>query len=163
MPEIGQINRTNAKLNPGQVFESPEAIVGEVMMTRGEKLATLERWAQTTVDEMNASSEGMRTGGMADGLVQRLDAITRAMKLLKTPDPVAEAKPPADEVVMASYSSEVIASTNEDFPFIAVITNDAGTIVGEYPVRTEADGQAKIEEMLRDLKDRQSEGASDKI
>ena len=152
MPEIGQINRTDAKHNPAQAFESPDAIIAEVMMTRGEKLATLQRWAKSIVDEMNASSEGMRTAGMADGLVQKLEAVNNAIAQLKLPDTTRQASTTAAEA--PAYSSEVIASSNEDFPFLAVITDSAGDVVGEFPVRTEADGQAKIAEMLRDLKER---------
>jgi hypothetical protein len=54
---------------------------------------------------------------------------------------------------MATYTSDVIASTDDDFPFLAIITDDEGAVVGEYPVRTKADGEAKIMEMLRDLQD----------
>ena len=52
---------------------------------------------------------------------------------------------------MALYKGEVVASTNDDFPFAAVISDENGTVVGEFPVRTEADGQAKIIEVLKDL------------
>ena len=54
---------------------------------------------------------------------------------------------------MAIYTGEVIANTNQDFPFIAVITDETGSVVGEFPVRTEADGEAKIMEALRGLED----------
>jgi len=62
---------------------------------------------------------------------------------------------------MAIYTGEVIATTDEDFPFMAIITDDDGKVVGEFPVRTEADGEAKIMEMLRDLKDRATSGDAD--
>ena len=51
---------------------------------------------------------------------------------------------------MALYKGEVVASTDDDFPFAAVISDDTGKVVGEFPVRTEADGQVKIIEVLRD-------------
>ena len=54
---------------------------------------------------------------------------------------------------MATYQGEVIASTNDDFPFIAVVTDETGTVVSEVPVRTRADGEAMIVEALRELKD----------
>ncbi len=53
---------------------------------------------------------------------------------------------------MAVYSGEVIATTDEDFPFMAIITDDEGIVVGEQLVRTQADGEAKVVEMLRDLR-----------
>ena len=52
---------------------------------------------------------------------------------------------------MALYKGEVVASANDDFPFAAVISDENGKVVGEFPVRTEADGQAKIIEVLKDL------------
>ena len=54
---------------------------------------------------------------------------------------------------MTIYAGEVIDSTNSDFPFIAVITDDAGMVVGEFSVRTVADGEAKIMEVLKMLED----------
>lgn len=53
---------------------------------------------------------------------------------------------------MAIYKGEVVASTDEDFPYAAVISDDTGKVVGEFPVRTIADGEAKIVEVLADLK-----------
>ena len=50
---------------------------------------------------------------------------------------------------MAIYRGEVGASRDDDFPFPAVISDETGKVVGEFPVRTEADGQAKIIEVLR--------------
>ena len=158
MPEIGQINRTDAKHNPAQSYDSPDAIIAEVMMTRGEKLATLERWGKTIIDEMNATSEGMKTAGTSGDLVQKLDAVNKAIAQLKLPD--ANRRTISEEPAKPVYTSEIIASPNEDFPFMAVITDGAGNVVGEYPVRTEADGQAKIAEMLRDLEERDRQAAS---
>ena len=55
---------------------------------------------------------------------------------------------------MATYTGDVIATADDDFPFMAIITDQEGAVVGEYPVRTQADGEAKIMEMLRELQDR---------
>jgi hypothetical protein len=54
---------------------------------------------------------------------------------------------------MATYTGEVIDNTNPDFPFMAIVTDDAGTVVGEFPVRTKADGEAKIMETLREFEE----------
>jgi hypothetical protein len=54
---------------------------------------------------------------------------------------------------MATYTGAVIPSPNEDFPFIAVVTDDTGTVVSEVPVRTQADGEAMIVEALKELED----------
>ena len=61
---------------------------------------------------------------------------------------------------MVNYTGNVIDTTDDDFPFMAIVTDEDGTVVGEFPVRTKADGEAKVMEMLRDLKDqeRQSKG-----
>jgi hypothetical protein len=59
---------------------------------------------------------------------------------------------------MATYTGEVIATTDDDFPFMAIITDDDGKVIGEFPVRTEADGEAKVMAMLRDLEDRAKSG-----
>lgn len=62
------------------------------------------------------------------------------------------------ETTMATYSGDVIASTNEDFPFMAVVTDEKGTVVVELLARTEADGEAKVMEALRELKEREAKG-----
>ncbi|MET0431435.1 MAG: hypothetical protein ABWZ86_03060 [Hyphomicrobium sp.] len=59
---------------------------------------------------------------------------------------------------MPAYSSAIIPSPNDDFPFIAVVTDEAGTIVSEIPVRTEADGAAVIENALKELHEHDQEG-----
>ena len=61
---------------------------------------------------------------------------------------------------MAIYTGDVITSSNPDFPFIAVVTDDAGNVVGEFPVRTQADGEAKIMETLRELEAQATQKAS---
>ena len=52
---------------------------------------------------------------------------------------------------MPIYKGEVVASSDEDFPYAAVISDDTGKVVGEFPVRTIADGEAKIVEVIADL------------
>ena len=46
MSSISQLQRVKAKSDPGSVFKAPEDIVGEILMTRGEKIATLQRWRE---------------------------------------------------------------------------------------------------------------------
>ena len=62
---------------------------------------------------------------------------------------------------MAIYTGEVIDSTIPDFPFISVITDESGKVVGEFPVRTKADGEAKIMETLRGLEDQANKVKTD--
>jgi hypothetical protein len=61
------------------------------------------------------------------------------------------------ENAMPTYTSAIIPSPDEDFPFIAIVTDETGTVVSEIPVRTEADGAAMIEEALKELKDHDRE------
>ena len=57
------------------------------------------------------------------------------------------------EQAMPTYTTAVIPSPNEDFPFIAVVTDESGTVVSEMPVRTQADGEAMLVEALKELRD----------
>jgi hypothetical protein len=59
MAEIARLSRSAAKENPGEIFGTPAALVAEIMLTRGEKLAALERWRRDVLREMTATGEGM--------------------------------------------------------------------------------------------------------
>ena len=72
------LNRDLAKDNPERVFSQPRDIVDEVLMTRGEKLATLTRWRQTVLEELSASGEGMRTHGVSSARIRLLEEIELA-------------------------------------------------------------------------------------
>jgi hypothetical protein len=71
-------NRELAKDNPERVFDRPQQIVDETLLTRGEKIATLNRWRQTILDELSASGEGMRTHGISSDRSQLLAQIEDA-------------------------------------------------------------------------------------
>ena len=72
------LNRGLAKDNPERAFSNPRDIVDEVLMTRGEKLATHSRWRQTVQEELNASGEGMRTHGVSSERIRLLEEIALA-------------------------------------------------------------------------------------
>ena len=57
---ITKLNRSLAKQDPEGTFESPFVIVGETMFTRGEKIATLDRWRQSILAELTAVGEVKR-------------------------------------------------------------------------------------------------------
>jgi hypothetical protein len=57
---ITKLNRSLAKQDPGGTFESPLVIVDETMFTRGEKIATLDRWRQFILAELTAVGEVKR-------------------------------------------------------------------------------------------------------
>jgi len=56
---------------------------------------------------------------------------------------------------MASYTGTVIDSDEDGFPFLAIITNENGDLIGSYPVRTRTDGEAAVAEALKELAERQ--------
>ena len=85
MSEIGSIKPAVAKHDPASVFSSPLDIVAEVMLTRGEKIGTLERWRQAVMQQMAAADDGMRTEGVSDSLAATLADIGKALAILKTP------------------------------------------------------------------------------
>ena len=60
---------------------------------------------------------------------------------------------------MARYFGEVRPNADDNtFPFMAVIADEDGKVVGEFPVRTQADGEAKIVDSLRELKSKGEQG-----
>ena len=85
MSEIGSINPALAKHSPDSVFQSPLDIVGEVMLTRGEKIGTLERWRANVLQQIAAADDGMRTQGVSDKLAGTLSDIGKALEMLQTP------------------------------------------------------------------------------
>ena len=44
--------------------------------------------------------------------------------------------------------------SDDDFPFLASVSDQDGNVVAQFPVRTEADGHAKVEEAIAELKQR---------
>lgn len=54
------MNRVLAKQDPEGNFDSPLGIVEELRFTRGEKIATLNRWRSSILDELSASGLGER-------------------------------------------------------------------------------------------------------
>ena len=72
------LNRDEAKFRPDAVFGSPLDIVSEKLLTRGEKLATLERWRHGIMAQLTASGEGMQTRGYSHEHAKVLEQIERA-------------------------------------------------------------------------------------
>ena len=54
---ITKLNRSLAKQDPEGAFVSPLGVVEEAMFTRGEKIATLNRWRQAILEELVAAGE----------------------------------------------------------------------------------------------------------
>jgi hypothetical protein len=78
------LNRDDAKQRPDAYFTSPLDIVAEPLLTRGEKLATLDRWRLMVSEELNASGEGMRTQGYSAEQVRTLERIEEARRKLRS-------------------------------------------------------------------------------
>jgi hypothetical protein len=76
------LNRDFAKHNPESTFQSPFEIVEERLFTRGEKIATLNRWRQSVLEELRASGEGMRTHGISFRRARLLEQIEAARNQL---------------------------------------------------------------------------------
>jgi hypothetical protein len=88
MTEVRALNREIAKQQPEFVFRTPLELVNEVLLTKGEKLATLERWRLSIVGELDASNEGMATRGYASKQLRVLEAIEDAKARLNScPEP----------------------------------------------------------------------------
>lgn len=83
MSQVARLSTSEAKANPERFFALPGDLVDEVMLTRGEKLATLERWRLNVLQELAAASEGMATRGVSRQ-AQILDEIESARARLAT-------------------------------------------------------------------------------
>jgi hypothetical protein len=83
MSEVAALNRDVAKQQPESVFASPLDIVNEVLLTKGEKLATLTRWRVNILGELDASNEGMATRGYTRRQLTVLEEIGQAEARLK--------------------------------------------------------------------------------
>ena len=54
---ITKLSRGLAKQDPKGTFKSPLRVVDEVMFTRGEKIAALDQWRRTILEELVAVGE----------------------------------------------------------------------------------------------------------
>ncbi|MEQ1647172.1 MAG: hypothetical protein ABL898_01185 [Hyphomicrobiaceae bacterium] len=83
MTTLASLNATAAKHDPASVFACPLAIVDEILLTRGEKIATLERWRSGILQQLAAADDGMRTVGMSVRHADTLADIELALCTLK--------------------------------------------------------------------------------
>jgi hypothetical protein len=84
MPEMRALDREAAKQQPQSVFKSPLEIVGEILLTKGEKLATLKRWRRSVLEELEAANEGLPTRGYTRDRLAVLEEIETAQTRLST-------------------------------------------------------------------------------
>jgi hypothetical protein len=82
MALIARFNSHAAKTTPESVFASPAELASNDMLTRGEKIATLDRWRTKVLHELAAAGEGMHTRGVSSrhaDLLSDIDAARRAL------------------------------------------------------------------------------------
>ena len=73
---ITKLNRSFAKQDPEGTFESPLVIVDETMFTRGEKIATLDRWRQFVLAELPAVG-GAKRARLLDEIEEARNRLSR--------------------------------------------------------------------------------------
>jgi hypothetical protein len=83
MSEARPLNRMAAKQNPESVFSTPFELADEILLTTGEKLATLERWRLGVIRQLDAANEGMATRGFTIKQLKLLEEIEEAKRLIK--------------------------------------------------------------------------------
>lgn len=83
MSEILHINTEQARHDPETAFGSPAELVASNGLNRGQKIATLERWAQQVLDRLRAGSEGMPTHRTSPADIATLEAINAELAKLK--------------------------------------------------------------------------------
>lgn len=78
MPQIMKLNTEKARLDPASVFATPLDLVNEIGLTRGQKLATLDRWQADVEAQIAATGEGMPAAGAVSSEAAVLEEISRA-------------------------------------------------------------------------------------
>lgn len=84
MTTISKIKRDAVRKNPEAAYETPEELAGEPGLTRGERLAALEKWRFNLQSRMDATAEGMTAPSQireSDG--RTTDPATRDAELLR--------------------------------------------------------------------------------
>lgn len=72
-----------ARFDPEREFGSPDKLVDSVAMTRGQKIAALERWSQQVLDRLKAGGEGMPTHRTSSTDIELLERIRAGVDTLR--------------------------------------------------------------------------------
>jgi len=91
MAEIMNLNTEKARHEPDTVFARPLDIVNETGLSRGQKIAALERWNQTLQDRLRATGEGMAPPeGQTANEAATVEEIGRALEMLNDSQPTTD-------------------------------------------------------------------------
>ncbi len=94
MSTIMNLNTDKARLEPDTVFAHPDELVAQEGLTRGQKIAALERWELTLQDRLRATDEGMAPpAGQTADEAELIEAIAGALKALRDRSDVAPSVP----------------------------------------------------------------------
>lgn len=72
----------NSTVDPEQAFASPQDLVEQAGLTRGQKISALRRWRYSVEQRLAATNEGMSpegTGNHDMALLERIDAVLLAI------------------------------------------------------------------------------------
>ncbi|MCB1521520.1 MAG: hypothetical protein KDJ37_13220 [Hyphomicrobiaceae bacterium] len=81
--KISDIKHDDAVFDPEAQFDSPQHLVDEPGLTRGEKISALERWAHDVDRRLASGYEGMPTYGTEPRDAELLREIELAKSALK--------------------------------------------------------------------------------
>ncbi len=82
MSQISRISVDLARYEPGRAFGTPENLVASSALTRGQKIAALERWWMQIQDQIKASGEGMPANQWTEVDLDLLEHIQAALRQL---------------------------------------------------------------------------------
>lgn len=83
MVEVLRINTQKALHDPASVFGSPEALASEIALTRGQKIATLQRWEEQVCERLAAAGSELSHLGAPMIEADLLEAIRSVRENLK--------------------------------------------------------------------------------
>jgi hypothetical protein len=83
MSEITRISLDLARFEPGRAFGTPDKLLACIALTRGQKIAALERWWMQIQEQLKASGEGMPANQWTEIDLELLEQIKAALERLK--------------------------------------------------------------------------------
>lgn len=78
MSTISRVKPDQARYNPEAEFGHPSRLLESVALTRGQKIAALERWAFALQRRIDAGSEGMTGSERAPEELELLESVRQA-------------------------------------------------------------------------------------